>query len=151
MDFTAKSERGKHSPDEPNGFISRREPFGYHPEMGRYPDLYNHLFGRKSPQPIAPEKKGSAHMKTPLASLAFVAGLVTGCVSPASGIKSDPVTALRQLDQERIQAQIGADIAIAGNRGGTIPNNIRTECRRAGCGEQYKKGKGDEREKTLDE
>ncbi len=50
-------------------------------------------------------------MKIPLLSLAFVAGLVTGCVSPASGIKSDRVTALRQLDQERIQAQIGADAA----------------------------------------
>ena len=66
---------------------------------------------KKSPRPIALEKKGSAYMKIPLFSLAFFAGLVTGCVSPASGIKSDPVTALRQLDQERIQAQIGADAA----------------------------------------
>src|SRR5688500_9732994 len=56
-------------------------------------------------------KKDTAHMKIPLLILAFFAGLVTGCVSPASGIKSDPVTALRQLDQERIQAQIGADAA----------------------------------------
>src|SRR5204863_2844280 len=55
--------------------------------------------------------KGSAHMKIPLFSLAFVAGLVSGCFSPVSGIKSDPVSALRQLDQERIQAQIGADAA----------------------------------------
>jgi len=50
-------------------------------------------------------------MKIPLLSLACMAGLVTGCISPASSIKSDPVTALRQLDQERIQAQIGADAA----------------------------------------
>jgi ketosteroid isomerase-like protein len=50
-------------------------------------------------------------MKIPLLSLAFFAGLVTGCVSPASGIKSDPVTNLRLLDQDRIQAQIGADAA----------------------------------------
>jgi hypothetical protein len=50
-------------------------------------------------------------LKIPLISLAFVAGLVTGCVSPASAIKSDPVTALTQLDQERIRAQIGADAA----------------------------------------
>jgi ketosteroid isomerase-like protein len=58
---------------------------------------------------MALEKKGSAHMKIPLLSLAFFAGLVTGCVSSASEIKSDPVTILGQLDQERIQAQIGAD------------------------------------------
>ena len=50
-------------------------------------------------------------MKIPLLSLAFFAGLVTGCVSPASGIKSDPIAALGQLDRERIQAQIGADAA----------------------------------------
>jgi len=34
---------------------------------------------------------------------------LTGCVSSELGIKSDPVTALKQLDQERVQAQIGAD------------------------------------------
>src|SRR5437899_9107233 len=50
-------------------------------------------------------------MKSPLFSLAFVAGLLTGCVSPESEVRSDPATALRQLDQERIQAQIGADAA----------------------------------------
>ena len=50
-------------------------------------------------------------MKIALFSLAFIAGLVTGCVSQKSGIKSDPVAALRQLDQERIQAQVGADAA----------------------------------------
>ena len=48
-------------------------------------------------------------MKIRLLSLAFFAGLVTGCVSPASGIKSDPIVALGQLDRERIQAQINAD------------------------------------------
>ena len=37
--------------------------------------------------------------------------LLTGCVSPECGVLSDKVTALRQLDQERIQAQIGADAA----------------------------------------
>jgi ketosteroid isomerase-like protein len=50
-------------------------------------------------------------MKTPLLGLAVVAVLLTCCVSPESGVMSDPVTALRQLDQERIQAQIGADAA----------------------------------------
>ena len=60
---------------------------------------------------MALEKKSSAHMKIPLLGLAIVAVLVTGCVSPKSGVKSAPVTVLRQLDQERIQAQIGADAA----------------------------------------
>ena len=51
-------------------------------------------------------------MKTPLLlSLAFFAGLATGSVSPASGIKSDPIVVLGKLDRERIQAQIGADAA----------------------------------------
>src|SRR5688500_15678182 len=50
-------------------------------------------------------------MKIPLLSLAFFAGMVTGCVSPTSGIKSDPIVALGQLDRERIQAQVGADAA----------------------------------------
>jgi len=50
-------------------------------------------------------------MKISLLVLAIVAVLPSGCVSPESGIKSDPVTALRQLDQERIQAQVGADAA----------------------------------------
>jgi len=50
-------------------------------------------------------------MKIPLLCLAIMALLLTGCVSPESGVLSDKVTALRQLDQERIQAQIGADAA----------------------------------------
>ena len=50
-------------------------------------------------------------MKIPLLSLAFFADLLTGCVSPVSGIKGDPIMALGQLDRERIQAQIGADAA----------------------------------------
>ena len=50
-------------------------------------------------------------MKISLLSLAFFAGMVTGCVSPTSGIKSDPIMALGQLDRDRIQAQIGADAA----------------------------------------
>ena len=48
-------------------------------------------------------------MKISLLGLAMVVFLLTGCVSPESVVKSDPVTVLRQLDQERIQAQIGAD------------------------------------------
>jgi len=43
--------------------------------------------------------------------LALFAGLVTGCVTPTSGIKSDLIVTLEQLDRERIQAQIGADAA----------------------------------------
>jgi ketosteroid isomerase-like protein len=50
-------------------------------------------------------------MKIPLLSLACFAGLMAGCVSQESGIKSDPVSTLKQLDQERIQAQISADAA----------------------------------------
>src|SRR5262245_59616693 len=50
-------------------------------------------------------------MNIPLLVLAIVAVLLTGCFSPESGIKSDPITVLKQLDQERIQAQIGADAA----------------------------------------
>ena len=50
-------------------------------------------------------------MKISFLSLAFFAGLVTGCVSPTSGIKSAPIVALGQLDRQRIQAQIGADAA----------------------------------------
>jgi ketosteroid isomerase-like protein len=57
------------------------------------------------------EKKGFAHMKIPLISLVFSAGLVTGCVSPASRLNSDAIVALEQLDRERIQAQISADAA----------------------------------------
>jgi ketosteroid isomerase-like protein len=58
-----------------------------------------------------PWKRKALLMKIPLLSLAFFADLVTGCVSPASRIKSDPIAALGQLDRERIQAQIGADAA----------------------------------------
>src|SRR6187200_248893 len=50
-------------------------------------------------------------MKMPLLVFATVAVLLTGCVSWESGLKNDPITALKQLDQERIQAQIGADAA----------------------------------------
>ncbi|MBV8543477.1 MAG: nuclear transport factor 2 family protein [Acidobacteria bacterium] len=49
-------------------------------------------------------------MRSPLLASAFVAVLLTGCVSSA-GNKRDPVSILKQLDQERIQAQIGADAA----------------------------------------
>ena len=48
-----------------------------------------------------------AHMKIMLLVLAVVGVLLTGCAS--SEIKSDPIIVLKQLDQERIQAQIGAD------------------------------------------
>jgi ketosteroid isomerase-like protein len=50
-------------------------------------------------------------MKTPMLSLAFIAGLLAGCVSQESEIKSDAVSTLKRLDQERIQAQVGADAA----------------------------------------
>src|SRR6476646_10247759 len=50
-------------------------------------------------------------MKLPLFVFAIVAVLPTGCVSLESGRKTDPITVLKQLDQERIQAQIGADAA----------------------------------------
>ena len=50
-------------------------------------------------------------MKMALLVFAIVAVLLTGCVSLESGLKNDPITALKQLDQERIQAQIGADAA----------------------------------------
>jgi len=48
-------------------------------------------------------------MKISLLVLAVVSVLLAGCVSPKAGIKSDSITVLKQLDQERIQAQIGAD------------------------------------------
>ena len=50
-------------------------------------------------------------MKQLLLVLATIALLLTGCASLESGLKNDAVTALKQLDQERIQAQIGADAA----------------------------------------
>jgi ketosteroid isomerase-like protein len=56
-------------------------------------------------------EKSSYHMKIQL-GFAIAAVLLTGCVSPEAGIKSDPVALLRQLDQERIQAQIGADAPV---------------------------------------
>lgn len=49
-------------------------------------------------------------MRISLLGSALVAVLVTGCVSSA-GNKSDQVSTLKQLDQERIQAQIGGDAA----------------------------------------
>ena len=50
-----------------------------------------------------------AHMKIMLLVLGVVGVLLTGCDSSESEIKSDPIIVLKQLDQERIQAQIGAD------------------------------------------
>ena len=49
-------------------------------------------------------------MRISLLGSALVAVLVTGCVSSV-GNKSDQVSTLKQLDQERIQAQIGGDAA----------------------------------------
>jgi hypothetical protein len=43
--FTIGTGRSKAGPDEVKGFVSGAEPFGYHPKMGFYPDLFNHLFG----------------------------------------------------------------------------------------------------------
>ena len=48
-------------------------------------------------------------MKIMLLVLAVVGVLLTGCASSESEIKGDPTMVLKQLDQERIQAQIGAD------------------------------------------
>jgi ketosteroid isomerase-like protein len=48
-------------------------------------------------------------MKIMLLVLAVVGVLLTGCASSESEIQSDPTMVLKQLDQERIQAQIGAD------------------------------------------
>jgi hypothetical protein len=41
--FTAEPASGKNAADEGKGFISGEEPFAYHPKMGRYADLHNHL------------------------------------------------------------------------------------------------------------
>ena len=43
--FTTEIGRSKAGLDETKGFITGAEPFGYHPRMGCYPDLFNHLFG----------------------------------------------------------------------------------------------------------
>ena len=43
MELYSRTWGSKDGLDEPNGFINGKEPFGYHPEMGGYPDLYNHL------------------------------------------------------------------------------------------------------------
>src|SRR5436853_7231970 len=50
-------------------------------------------------------------MKISLLVLAAVTVLLGGCASLEAGTESDPITVLKQLDQERIQAQIGADAA----------------------------------------
>jgi len=50
-------------------------------------------------------------MKIFLLALASVCMLSTGCASWQSAPKNDPVDVLKQLDQERIQAQINADAA----------------------------------------
>ena len=41
--FTAVLARGQGAVDERKRFISRRGLLAYHPKMGGYPDLYNHL------------------------------------------------------------------------------------------------------------
>ena len=46
---------GKSAPDEENIFIHGEESFGYHPQKGCYPDLYNH-FG-DSERTMAIEKR----------------------------------------------------------------------------------------------
>jgi hypothetical protein len=43
--FTPQPPSAKTTLDEGQGIISGREPFAYHPKMGRYADLYTHLFG----------------------------------------------------------------------------------------------------------
>ena len=43
---------GKNAADEGKGLISGEEPFAYHPEMGRYADLHNHLLGHPTHPPM---------------------------------------------------------------------------------------------------
>jgi len=50
-------------------------------------------------------------MKTFLPAFTIVAVLMAGCVSLEPELRNDPVATLKQLDQERIQAQISADAA----------------------------------------
>jgi Ketosteroid isomerase homolog len=50
-------------------------------------------------------------MKSALTVVGFVAGLITSSGPPETGVKGDQLAALKQLDRERIQAQIGADAA----------------------------------------
>src|ERR1043165_9951521 len=50
-------------------------------------------------------------MKMFLLALASVCMLSAGCAAWQSAAKNDPVDVLKQLDQERIQAQINADAA----------------------------------------
>ena len=69
------------------------------------------LFHPSHSCPALPQHIRSPHMKIRLLTLAFVAGLLTGCVSPESGSKSGLVITLKQLDHDRIQAQIGANAA----------------------------------------
>jgi hypothetical protein len=47
--FTAQPALGKGVVDEGQYCLSDGEPFGYHPKMGGYPDLYNHLLGTMNP------------------------------------------------------------------------------------------------------
>jgi hypothetical protein len=41
--FPSARRRVEFARDEDSFFIRGEEPFGYHPELGGYPDLYNHL------------------------------------------------------------------------------------------------------------
>jgi len=53
-------------------------------------------------------------MKISRLILAIFVVFVTSCASLDSTSKGDPIIALKQLDQERIQAQIGADAVALG-------------------------------------
>jgi hypothetical protein len=88
--FTAKPARSKGGLDEAHGFISAREPFGYHPEMGGYPGLHNHLGGTRAPTRCIKGMNRIFTVSVLLACQAFAAGTVcsqqdtTGSAAPIS-------------------------------------------------------------------
>jgi ketosteroid isomerase-like protein len=53
--------------------------------------------------------EGLLNMRTPPLVFAIVALLLASCASMESGRENDSLTVLKQLDEERIQAQLGAD------------------------------------------
>ena len=45
--FTAERRGSNAGLDKEKAFICGGRAFGYHPKMGAYPDLYNHLFAMR--------------------------------------------------------------------------------------------------------
>ena len=68
--MTAEPATSKDGLDESRTFISGKEPLGYHPKTGRYPDLYNHF--------------GNKRMKHRAYLVMLAAGLFAGCASSRS-------------------------------------------------------------------